>query len=192
MGFFDTLFGRTRLPKAKPERLFAMATAYLAVETDLGWTPSGRAGICLKPVTTGEFSHTTEELAGLVRLAAKETATQLQTIEDEYRFQWLIFQDPDFEDLVTLAHLVAQTLEDHGYGEQLLSAVFRFLRREAGEQPAYFVYNYKRGTFYPFIPGDRTRERDNAAELRLQAAMRDELPVEPELERWYPLWGIPL
>lgn len=191
MGVFDTLFGRTRLPKAKPERLFAMATARLAIETGLGWTPAGRAGICLKPVTTGEFSHASEELADLARLAVKETTSQLQSIEDKYRFRWFIFQDPDFEDLVTLAHMVALTLEDHGYGEQLLSAVFRFLRREERDQPGYFIFNYKRGSFYPFVPVGQ-EERDNASELRASAILDQELPLEKDLERWYALWDCPV
>lgn len=34
--------------------------------------------------------------------------------------------------------------------------------------------------------------RRNRAELYLRSAMEVELPIEPELERWYPLWGVPL
>ena len=33
---------------------------------------------------------------------------------------------------------------------------------------------------------------DNAEELRLSALGKAELPVEPVLERWYALWGIPV
>ena len=29
-------------------------------------------------------------------------------------------------------------------------------------------------------------------ELQLKAQMSSELPIEPELERWFPLWGIPI
>jgi hypothetical protein len=53
------------------------------------------------------------------------------------------------------------------------------------------LYNYKRGTFYPFVP-DRNRTRDNAFELRLSSVLRGELQIETELEKWYALWGIPL
>jgi hypothetical protein len=34
--------------------------------------------------------------------------------------------------------------------------------------------------------------RDNERELRLKAQVGAELPVEAELERWFPLWGIPI
>ena len=39
-------------------------------------------------------------------------------------------------------------------------------------------------------PGDQ--QRDTERELQLKAQIGGELPVEPELERWFPLWGIPI
>jgi len=35
-------------------------------------------------------------------------------------------------------------------------------------------------------------ERSTERELQLKAQMASELPIEPELERWFPLWGIPI
>ena len=70
--------------------------------------------------------------------------------------------------------------------------------RTAEAAPIYWIYNYKRGYFYPFVPapgeagaGPRGR-RDTERELVLKAQVGSELPVEPELERWFPLWGIPI
>ena len=37
-------------------------------------------------------------------------------------------------------------------------------------------------------PSERSTER----ELQIKAQMASELPIEPELERWFPLWGIPI
>ena len=56
----------------------------------------------------------------------------------------------------------------------------------------YWIYNYKRGAFYPFVPARGDQQRDNERELVLKAQIGAELPVEPELERWFPLWGIPI
>jgi hypothetical protein len=55
----------------------------------------------------------------------------------------------------------------------------------------YFIYNYKRGYWYPFVPKG-AQERDGERELQIKAIVGDELPVEPQLERWFPLWGIPI
>lgn len=56
---------------------------------------------------------------------------------------------------------------------------------------AYLVYLYKRGTFYPFCPAGG-EHRDNELELRLRGVLEGELPVEADLARWFPLWGLPL
>jgi hypothetical protein len=69
--------------------------------------------------------------------------------------------------------------------------VFAFTE-EAGGRPVYFIYNFKRGSFYPFVPGGGPQRRDTEAELRLKAQVGAELPIEPELERWFPLWDVPL
>jgi hypothetical protein len=60
------------------------------------------------------------------------------------------------------------------------------------KRPLYWIYNYKRGSFYPFVPASGAEQRDNERELVLKAQIGAELPVEPELERWFPLWGIPI
>ena len=72
----------------------------------------------------------------------------------------------------------------------ILAAVFAF--RDEKDRPLYWIYNYKRGTFYPFVPSGGEQQRDNERELRLKAQIGQDLPVEPELERWFPLWGIPV
>src|SRR6478736_5067010 len=48
------------------------------------------------------------------------------------------------------------------------------------------------GGGYPFVPAGGAQQRDSERELRLKAQIGADLPVEPELERWFPLWGIPI
>jgi hypothetical protein len=105
-----------------------------------------------------------------------------------------------FEETVTAVHMVAEELRSQGFGEQLLAAVFRFVAEQEGAgqgRAVYWVYNFKRGRYYPFVPrpgASRGGEgaRDNSYELRLLSVMEKELPVEKELDRWYALWGLPL
>jgi hypothetical protein len=86
---------------------------------------------------------------------------------------------------------VKDALDTSGYGDRVLAAVFAF-REGAGGRPVYFIYNVKRGTWYPFVPAPGKQQRDNERELQLRAQLAGELPIEPELERWFPLWGVPL
>lgn len=204
MGFLDAIFGGTRLSRPRTERFFALATAGITLEEQLGWKHGGRAGLCLKPVTTGDFQRTKSELTDLMRLAARDTATTVEVVKDEYGYLWIVLADPDFEDLVNLVHMAAQTIQEHGYGGQLLSAIFRFSHLES-QFPVYLIYNYKRGSFYPFAPMQTTKPepkmfpsptiveaRDNSLELRVGAVMERELPMEKDLTRWYPLWDCPV
>lgn len=189
MSFWDALFGRTKLAKPRGERLFAMATAQVTLQTALGLRPAGRAGLCFRPVTSGRFTSAAEEMAALARMSAAATGTTVETRDDAHGFRWLVFRDDALEDLVANIHAASEALAEHGFGEQLLAAVFAFV--DERDQPVYWIYSYRRGTFYPFVPSG-PRQRDHARELRLQAALRRELPLEPELERWYALWDLPL
>jgi PspA associated protein B len=95
-----------------------------------------------------------------------------------------VLQDADFDDLVTTIHVAAQSMQEDGFGEQLVCAVFPF-------DGVKWIYNFKRGFFYPFVPSG-AKKRDSARELELQGKLEKELPIEPELERWFPLWDAPV
>ncbi|WP_443079950.1 PspA-associated protein PspAB [Streptomyces sp. P9-A2] len=50
----------------------------------------------------------------------------------------------------------------------------------------------KRGSFCPFAPlPDGTERRDNALELQSRALLEDDLRIEADLARRFPVWGAP-
>jgi hypothetical protein len=125
----------------------------------------------------------------LVRGTAEESGSTLETADDEFGYRWLVLRDPDFEDLVVSLNTVSTELQGGGYGDRLLACVFAF---EEEGRPLYLIYNFKRGTFYPFVPAPGDKQRDNERELRLKAQLGPELPFEEDVTRWFPLWEIPL
>jgi len=103
----------------------------------------------------------------------------------------MIVRDDDVDDLAVGINAVSDELAIGGYADRVLCAVFAFADAEG--VPLYLIYNYKRGTWYPFAPSAAAvQERDTERELRLRALLGDGLPVEPEVSRWFPLWGIPI
>jgi hypothetical protein len=191
VGLLDILRGQRPPKRANLDRLFALSTAYTTLTVNLGLEPTGRAGICFKSVEAGVFAELTRDVEQLLELSRQTTGTTVRWVDDELGFRWCVLEDPDFDDLVTTAHMVNQSLEERGFSEQLLCSTFGLIDPSRGGALLYFVYAYKRGTFYPFAPLDGEK-RDTAVELRLQGALARELPIEPELERWYPVWGLPL
>ena len=190
MGFLDVLIGRRKLAKPAPDRLFAISTAYVAMETGLGMSSRGAAAIVFQPLATADFESIVRDMEEVVRATAKDSGTTVTSSDDTYGYRWLVLKGSDFDDLVVGINAVSSALEAGGYGERVLCAVFAF--NDSQKRPIYWIYNYKRGTFYPFAPAAGAEQRDNERELILKAQLGKELPVEQELERWFPLWGIPI
>ncbi len=190
MGLFDVITGKRKLKGPAPDRIFAMTTAYVTFETALGLTTRGTAGIVFQPLATADFQGIVSEMEEVVRATGGETGTTIDTKDDTFGYRWMILHDSDFEDLVVGLNAVSSALETGGYGDRVLCAVFPF--QDAAGTPVYWIYNYKRGAFYPFVPAAGEQQRDNERELRLKAQAAAELPIEAELERWFPLWGIPI
>ena len=191
MGFFDVIRGKRELKKPVPtDRVFAITTAYVTMELEMGLTTSGKAGIVFQPLATADFETIVRDMEEVVRGTGSDTGTSIEVTDDEFGYRWMVLVDPDFEDLVVGLNAVSTALEAGGYGDRILAAVFSF--RDSAGKPVYWIYNYKRGAFYPFVPASGQQQRDNEREMRLKAQIGNELPIEADLERWFPLWGIPI
>jgi hypothetical protein len=188
VGLADVLFGRKKLKPAAGERLFALTTAAVTLETDLGLRTAGAGGVVFKSLSAGEFVRAENELQELLDAVANDSGSRLERKSDEYGFEWIVVRDSELEDQVTTVHAVAQGLQERGFGEQLLAAAFRF---DGGKEPVYWIYGFKRGAFWPFVPKGE-KERDNAEELELKAKLEGELPIEQDLSRWFALFDAPL
>jgi hypothetical protein len=190
MGFLDVLTGKRKLAGPAPDRLFAISTAYVTLETSLGITTSGSAAIVFQALSTVDFDSIVKDMEEVVRATAADSGTTVDSSDDSYGFRWLVLKGKDFDDLVVGINGVSGALETGGYGDRILCAVFAFA--DAKGQRIYWIYNYKRGAFYPFVPASGAERRDTERELVLKAQIGADLPVEQELTRWFPLWGIPI
>ncbi len=191
MGFFDAIFGKQKLvPPAKNDRLFAISTADITLETQEDMKPVLSSGVCFRGVASGPFKQIQQDLQNLLN-ASGDLGLQSRPFEDNLGYKWILLTGADFQTLVTGMHMVSQTLLDQGYGEQLLSAVFRF--NTDNDKPVYFIYNFKRGMYYPFVPrpDSHSHQRNNPDEMRLSNVLKNDLPMEPEFERWYAMWDLP-
>jgi hypothetical protein len=191
MGLFDAVTGRHKVKGPAPDRLFAITTAAVSLQAGYEIVPAGAAAIVFQALATSDFESTLRDMTDVVTATAADSGTQVTTEDDTYGYRWMVLRTPGIEDLAVGINAVSSSIETAGYGERLLCAVFAF--RDAQQRPIYFIYNYKRGSWYPFAPkpGDAD-ERSTERELQLKAQIGEELPLEPELERWFPLWGIPI
>ena len=195
MGLRDILIGRRQVKGPAPDRLFAIATAYVTLQAEHEIEPAGSAAIVFQALATSEFETTLREMEDVVRATGGESGTTVATEDDEYGYRWMVLRNaagaPSVEDLAVGINAVSGSIETAGHGERLLCAVFAFT--DANGRRLFFIYNYKRGNWYPFVPDPAAdKQRLTERELQIKAQISDELPIEPEIERWFPLWGIPL
>ena len=211
MGLFDTILGRTKPVQSEPRRPLRPARRPPSpCRARPAMTCSGHAGVCFKPPDRpGVRRHAGR---GRSSCSAWTGAGASPGPTDSFGYEWLVVQDPDIEALVTQIHLVNSSLADAGWGPQLLCSVFGLAtlpadatadRHDAvGREPrsapasvlpstAYLVYLFKRGTFYPFVPTGH-EQRSTEEEFRLRSLVADDLTVEADLDRWFPLWDLPV
>ncbi|HXX89868.1 MAG TPA: hypothetical protein VEI83_06580 [Acidimicrobiales bacterium] len=153
---------------------------------------------------------------------APDGTASVRDTSDKYGYRWILVEAANIDDLVTRAHMVHSSLEDAGWSTQLLCSVFGFRPMtpeetaaasasgdaaagalaagapaagdsgtDAVTRPIFLVYLAKQGTFYPFAPVG-PEQRDNELELRIRGMLGDDLPVETDLARWFPLWDLPI
>jgi hypothetical protein len=190
MGFLDPLLGRRKTKASAPDRLFAITTAYVSLEAEHGIATAGAAAIVFQSLPTGDFNQIVADVEETVRGTGQETGTNVETKDDEFGYRWMILRDTDLEDLAVGVNAVSDALEINGYKDRVLCAVFAF--KDSNGAPLYLIYNYKRGSWYPFVPAAGDKQRNTERELQVKACLGTELPLEAELDRWFPLWGIPI
>lgn len=189
MSWIDALLGRSKPVKSNLDRLFGLSTGQVTLDTELELKPTGGAAISFKAISSGDFTRLQQEIDALLTSSTKDAPLTWKSFTDEYGYRWIVLHSPDFSNLVATVHMVSRELEDSGFGEQLLASVVQFV--DPAGRKFYWIYNYKRGAFYPFVPA-ANKTRDNAQELRLSSVMKGELEIETDLSKWYALWGIPL
>lgn len=195
MSFFRALLGRSKPAKPDLDALFGLPSAAVTLRAAAGFSPTGVGSVAFRAAEGGAFASLEKDVTDLLNAGG---GPPVEAVTDGYGYTWLVVRAaegggaeaaaPDISALVTDLHAVNSTLEAHGYGPSLLCSLVTFA--DDRERAFALVYLYKRGTFYPFAPVGGQR-RDNALELQIEAAVGDDLPLEQDKSRWFPVYGAP-
>ncbi|MGH4031128.1 PspA-associated protein PspAB [Actinomycetota bacterium Odt1-20B] len=188
MGFLDAILGRSKPVRPDLDQLFALPSAAVTLQAAAGFVPTGRGSVCFASVEGGAFARIEQEVRELLD-------APVEFSQDEHGYTWLLARHSpdDVVGLVNDLHAVNTSLEEGGFGPHLLCSLIGFHdAREDRKRAMALVYLYKRGTFYPFAPkAAEAKKRDNTLELEVRAMLSDDLNVEKDLTRWFPVWGAP-
>ncbi|WP_327244925.1 PspA-associated protein PspAB [Streptomyces sp. NBC_01320] len=192
MGLLDTILGRSKPVRPDLDQLFAVPSAALTLQAGAGFIPTGLGSVCFAGVEGGTFARIQQDVQELLDADTDRGGIPVEFSRDSYGYTWLLARHSpdDVAALVNDLHAVNTLLQDGGFGPQLLCSLIGF--RNAEGRSLALVYLYKRGTFYPFAPVSGGAERrDSPLELQVRATLGDDLRVEQDLSRWFPVWGAP-
>ncbi len=190
MGFLDALLGRTKPVKPDLDQLFGLPSAAITLEAAAGFKPTGVGSVCFAAAEGGAFAQIQQDVQALLDADTGQGHRPIESSRDSYGYTWLTSRhDPDdFVSLVNDIHAVNSALESTGFGPQLLCSLVNFT--DVQHRRLALVYLFKRGSFYPFapLPGEK---RDNPLEIQIKAMIGNDLRLEQDLTRWFPVWGAP-
>lgn len=187
MGLLDSILGRSKPVRPDLDTIFGLPSAAIALSASLGFEPTGMGAVSFRVPEGRAFSEVQADIEALLAASGNPA---VEVTADDYGYTWLVVRTtpPDVAGLVTHLHAVNTSLQETGWGPQLLCAIVTFAG--AGGRPLAMVYLFKQGSFYPFAPVEG-QSRDTILELQVRDLLRDELAVERDLSRWFPVWGAP-
>jgi hypothetical protein len=187
---FDAIMGRKKPPKPDLDNLFGLPSAAITLEAAVGFEPIGSGAVAFRAPEGKAFADLQADVEALVSGSGK---LPIEVTRDEYGYTWVVLttDPPDMAALVTDLHAVNVSLVDAGFGPTLLCTLVTFVDQR-GRKLA-LVYLFKQGTFYPFVPDPDSgpQRRDNIVELQVRDLVTDDLRIEPDLTRWFAIWGAP-
>ena len=192
VGFLDALLGgKKKLKAPAPDRLFAMTTAYVTLETGSGIEHRGQGGDRLPAARhrrlRGDRRATPRSCSPAPRA---DTGTTVATSDGRVR---LPLDRPRATRTSRISSSAINTVSTRSGAAATATACWRPSSRSRTERPARSTSSTTTSAaLLPVRAAPGTQQRNTERELQLKAQLGTELPFEPELERWFPLWEIPL
>jgi hypothetical protein len=189
--FFGKFIKKKYNSKTDSDVLFSLSSAYLTIESKMGLKYSGRCALSLKSISGMYFNEMKDDIKRFLDISKTDFELTYRTVTDSYGYLWVILEGKRMEDLLAGISAVGDTVDEKGFSNQLLAAIFEFT--DDRNRKEYLVYNYKRNRFYPFVPLDNGKKsRNTEEEMKIMATIGDEVPLERDMTLWYPLWDLPL
>lgn len=187
MGFLDGVLGRKKAVQPDLDQLFQLPAAAITLQAAMDFTPTGTGSVSFRAPEGRAFAEVQSEIQALLDASG---GPKVESVRDNFGYTWLVVRrDPlDIAGLVTDLHAINATLKDTGFGSTLLCSLVSF-RNTAGRSLG-VVYLFKQGKFYPFAPITEPK-RDNILEMQVRDSLGVDLSVEPDLARWFAVWGAP-
>ncbi len=205
MGLFDTLLGRTKPVQADLDALFALPSASITLQSAAGTACSGHAGVCFKPPTGQGFADTQAEVVSSSRWT---TPPDLTPDRGHLRLPVARGRGPRHRgpghpgppgQLLAVRRRMGSPAALLGLRARRPSTSPRAAtsrKRPVGAGTVLPVHRLPRlpvqtGHVLP-VRAHRPRATVHRGGVQAESLVADDLTVEADLDRWFPLWDLPV
>lgn len=185
------MFFRKRATADWDKAHLAMGKSQEVLEGTLDTFTVSRAGILVSPSADQNGVQAQEEIERALELtdSSEDHSWEVTLDNADNPHPWVITSAGNLKSLSDATYLAGAGLAAAGIGPRILAAVYPFLWKE---NRIYWIYQPRIKAFTPFAPNDSEEGRDHPLELRMEKAIRSQLPTSRDVKQWFPVWGMPL
>ena len=177
-----------------------MARAAASLEGVLETFTTGKSGILVRPAADQGAAQAKAELERAIG-SIDRTQASFEVENDVTGHPWIVVTtDQGLPHLAEATQAIGEALIASGMGDRVIAAVYPFAWKE---QRVYWIYQPRLRGFTPFVPvkaddtdgskaEGRKEERDHPLEVRMETAVRRDLPTARDVSQWYPIWDMPI
>lgn len=174
----------------------SMGGATERLEKQLDTVTTREAAVLVRPTKEQLPTQTRAEIERALT-GMDRTRFRFDVTVDDTGYGWAIVKGAVLGDVAAGISQMGDVFTASGLGDRVMAAVFPFMWRDSVHQrdrKIYWLYQPRVRGFTPFVPdGDPTREkRDHELEIRMETAIRRDLPTFRDTSEWYPIWGMPI
>ena len=158
----------------------------------MDFAPTGLGSVCFKAAEGAAFARTQTDVQQLLDSSSAGSAPKVELSKDSFGYTWLLVRhDPaDVPGLVTDLHAV-----NSRSARRRLRAAAVVLTDLLRATPTGGGSRWSTSTSAARSIRSRLWEATSVATTRwrsqVQGTLADDMKIEPELNRWFPVWGAP-
>ena len=191
MGLLDTILGRSKPVRPDLDRLFALPSAVISLEAGAGFVPTGLGSVCFAGVEGGGFARIRDDVRELLDADNERADAPVEFSQDAYGYTWLLARHPPDDPPPSSMTCTRST----HCSRTAASGPSCCARWSVSAMPNSGLWRWSTSTSEaPSIRSRRCRareKRDSQRELQVKAVIGDDLRIESDLSRWFPVWGAP-
>ena len=166
------------------------------LEKQLDTVTTREAAVLVRPTDDQSATQTRAEIERALT-GMDRTLFRFDVTVDDSGYGWAIVKGAVLGDVAAGINQMGEVFTASGLGERVMAAIFPFMWHDSVHQrdhKIYWLYQPRVRGFTPFVPdGDPGNEqRDHDLEIRMETAIRRDLPTYRDTSEWYPIWGMPI